>query len=257
MELADRAGAALDNARLYVREREGALMLQRSLLPRAAPAPPGVDVAYRYVPGSSGAEVGGDWFDVIPLAGGRVALVVGDVMGHGLRAAATMGRLRTAVRTLAGLDMPPARTAAPRQRAGRRPRAEPGRGLDGHRRLRRLRPRRPAAAPSPRPGTCRRCWSSRATAAAGRSRGCSTCRRACRSASAACRFETIELDVPDGTVLCSTPTAWSSPAARTSAPAWNGSRTTLSPPAGLAGGRLRRLAGHHGARAASPTTWRC
>jgi PAS domain S-box-containing protein len=107
MELANRAGAALDNARLYVREREGALMLQRSLLPQTVPEPSGVGVAFRYVPGSSGAEVGGDWFDVIPLAGGRVAFVVGDVMGHGLGAAATMGRLRTAVRTLAGLDMPP------------------------------------------------------------------------------------------------------------------------------------------------------
>ncbi|MGW8378737.1 SpoIIE family protein phosphatase [Streptomyces sp. ODS28] len=107
MELADRAGTSLDNARLYGREREGALMLQRSLLPRRVPEPPGVRVASRYVPGSTGAEAGGDWFDVIPLAGGRVAFVIGDVMGHGLRAAATMGRLRTAVRTLAGLDLPP------------------------------------------------------------------------------------------------------------------------------------------------------
>lgn len=107
MEVADRAGTSLDNARLYAREREGALMLQRSLLPQQVPEPPGVSVAYRYVPGGSGTEVGGDWFDVIPLAGGRVAFVVGDVMGHGLRAAATMGRLRTAVRTLAGLDLPP------------------------------------------------------------------------------------------------------------------------------------------------------
>ncbi|WP_225846133.1 SpoIIE family protein phosphatase [Streptomyces sp. HPF1205] len=106
-EVADRGGAALDNARLYVREREGALMLQRSLLPQTLPGMPGVEVAFRYLPGSSGAAVGGDWFDVIPLAGGRIAFVVGDVMGHGLRAAATMGRLRTAVRTLAGLDMPP------------------------------------------------------------------------------------------------------------------------------------------------------
>ncbi|WP_240649388.1 SpoIIE family protein phosphatase [Streptomyces sp. Z26] len=107
MDVADRAGTSLDNARLYAREREGALMLQRSLLPQRVPAPPGVGVAYRYVPGSTGTEVGGDWFDVIPLAGGRVAFVVGDVVGHGLRAAATMGRLRTAVRTLAGLDLPP------------------------------------------------------------------------------------------------------------------------------------------------------
>nr|WP_274389138.1 SpoIIE family protein phosphatase [Streptomyces taklimakanensis] len=111
MELAGRAGISLDNARLYARERESALMLQRSLLPQHVPSPPGVQVAYRYVPGGSRteaeAEAGGDWFDVISLAGGRIALVVGDVMGHGLRAAATMGRLRTAVRTLAGLDLSP------------------------------------------------------------------------------------------------------------------------------------------------------
>ncbi|WP_308416723.1 SpoIIE family protein phosphatase [Streptomyces sp. AJS327] len=107
VEVADRAGTALDNARLYARERAGALTLQRSLLPQRVPEPPGIRVAYRYVPASSGTEVGGDWFDVIPLAAGRVAFVVGDVMGHGLRAAATMGRLRTAVRTLTGLDLSP------------------------------------------------------------------------------------------------------------------------------------------------------
>ncbi|MQS05865.1 SpoIIE family protein phosphatase [Streptomyces alkaliphilus] len=107
-EIAGRASVSLDNARLYARERDAAVMLQRSLLPQSLPEPPGVRVGFRYVPGSSRAEVGGDWFDVIPLAGGRVAFVVGDVMGHGLRAAATMGRLRTAVRTLADLDLPPA-----------------------------------------------------------------------------------------------------------------------------------------------------
>ncbi|WP_441250429.1 SpoIIE family protein phosphatase [Kitasatospora sp. McL0602] len=107
VELADRAGSSLDNARLYARERTAALTLQRTLLPQQVPQPHGVEVAYRYVPGSSGTEVGGDWFDVIPLPGDRTALVVGDVMGHGLRAAATMGRLRTAVRTLAGLDLEP------------------------------------------------------------------------------------------------------------------------------------------------------
>ncbi|WP_280695217.1 SpoIIE family protein phosphatase [Kitasatospora sp. GP82] len=107
VELADRAGSSLDNARLYARERTAALTLQRTLLPQQVPQPTGIEVAYRYVPGSSGTEVGGDWFDVIPLPGDRTALVVGDVMGHGLRAAATMGRLRTAVRTLAGLDLPP------------------------------------------------------------------------------------------------------------------------------------------------------
>ncbi|MQS13837.1 SpoIIE family protein phosphatase [Streptomyces kaniharaensis] len=107
VELADRAGSSLDNARLYARERTAALTLQRTLLPQQVPQPTGVEVAYRYVPGSSGTEVGGDWFDVIPLPGERTALVVGDVMGHGLRAAATMGRLRTAVRVLAALDLPP------------------------------------------------------------------------------------------------------------------------------------------------------
>ena len=106
-ELADRAGASLDNARLYTRERAAALMLQRTLLPKTVPQPAGLEIGYRYIPGSSGTEVGGDWFDVIPLPDGRTALVVGDVMGHGLRAAATMGRLRTAVRTLAGLGLPP------------------------------------------------------------------------------------------------------------------------------------------------------
>jgi hypothetical protein len=64
-------------------------------------------VASRYLPGGTGAEVGGDWFDVIPLSGARVALVVGDVVGHGLHASASMGRLRTAVRTLADVDLPP------------------------------------------------------------------------------------------------------------------------------------------------------
>ncbi|WP_129840730.1 SpoIIE family protein phosphatase [Streptomyces sp. RFCAC02] len=109
LELAARAGISLDNARLYVREREGALTLQRSLLPQSLPELPGIEAAHRYVPSSSGAEIGGDWFDVIPLTGGRVAFVIGDVTGHGLRAAALMGQLRTAVRTLAGLDLAPAR----------------------------------------------------------------------------------------------------------------------------------------------------
>ncbi|WP_233580522.1 SpoIIE family protein phosphatase [Streptomyces triticirhizae] len=106
-EVAARAAISLDNARLYAREREGALMLQRSLLPQWLPELPGVTVSHRYVPSASGAEIGGDWFEVIPLAGGRMAFVIGDVTGHGLRAAATMGQLRTAVRTLATLDLAP------------------------------------------------------------------------------------------------------------------------------------------------------
>ncbi|WP_327728373.1 SpoIIE family protein phosphatase [Streptomyces sp. NBC_00487] len=106
-ELAGRAAVGVDNARRYTRERTNALTLQRSLLPRDLPRQAAVEVAYRYLPAGSGAGVGGDWFDVVPLSGTRVALVVGDVVGHGLHASATMGRLRTAVRTLADVDLPP------------------------------------------------------------------------------------------------------------------------------------------------------
>ncbi|MFF7277058.1 SpoIIE family protein phosphatase [Streptomyces griseorubiginosus] len=106
-ELAGRAAVGVDNARRYTRERTNALTLQRSLLPRDLPRQAAVEVAYRYLPAGSGAGVGGDWFDVVPLSGTRVALVVGDVVGHGIHASATMGRLRTAVRTLADVDLPP------------------------------------------------------------------------------------------------------------------------------------------------------
>ncbi|MHC5908301.1 ATP-binding SpoIIE family protein phosphatase, partial [Streptomyces sp. S6] len=106
-ELATKAAVALDNARRYSRERTTALTLQRSLLPQGMPHQEAVEVASRYLPGGTGAEVGGDWFDVVPLSGARVALVVGDVVGHGLHASAGMGRLRTAVRTLADVDLPP------------------------------------------------------------------------------------------------------------------------------------------------------
>jgi PAS domain S-box-containing protein len=107
-ELAARAAVAIDNARWYQRERRAALTLQRHLLPDRPPPSPGLEVAYRYQPASGAREVGGDWFDVIPLSEDRTALVVGDVMGSGINAAATMGQLRTAARTLAGLDLPPA-----------------------------------------------------------------------------------------------------------------------------------------------------
>ncbi|MEU1506998.1 SpoIIE family protein phosphatase [Kitasatospora sp. NPDC005748] len=106
-ELVARTAIAIDNARLYRRERETALTLQRSLLPQEIHRTLGLEIAYRYLPSSMTSEVGGDWFDVVPLSCGRVALVVGDVMGHGIRAAATMGQLRTVARTLATLDMPP------------------------------------------------------------------------------------------------------------------------------------------------------
>ncbi|MFF2777988.1 SpoIIE family protein phosphatase [Streptomyces sp. NPDC058052] len=104
-ELAARAAVAIDNARRFTREHAMAVTLQRSLLPRVLPEQNAVEVAYRYLPAKAG--VGGDWFDVIPLPGARVALVVGDVVGHGLHAAATMGRLRTAVHNFSTLDVPP------------------------------------------------------------------------------------------------------------------------------------------------------
>ncbi|WP_431961395.1 SpoIIE family protein phosphatase [Actinacidiphila sp. bgisy160] len=106
-KLADRAAAAIHNARRYARERTTTMTLQRSLLPHTLPEQAALDVATRYLPATTHAGVGGDWFDVIPLSGTRVALVVGDVVGHGIRASATMGRLRTAVRTLADVDLPP------------------------------------------------------------------------------------------------------------------------------------------------------
>lgn len=104
-ELGARAAVSIDNARRFTREHATAVTLQRSLLPRVLPDLSAVDVAFRYLPAKAG--VGGDWFDVIPLPGARVALVVGDVVGHGVHAAATMGRLRTAVHNFSTLDMPP------------------------------------------------------------------------------------------------------------------------------------------------------
>ncbi|MCC3779438.1 SpoIIE family protein phosphatase, partial [Streptomyces sp. UNOB3_S3] len=104
-ELATRAAICIDNARRYTREHAMVLALQHSLLPQGFPEQNAVEVAHRYMPAESG--VGGDWFDVIPLSSTRVALVVGDVVGHGLHAAATMGRLRTAARNFAELDLPP------------------------------------------------------------------------------------------------------------------------------------------------------
>ncbi|MFF9275849.1 SpoIIE family protein phosphatase [Streptomyces griseosporeus] len=105
-EVTARAAVCIDNARRYSRERETALALQRSLLPRNLPRTAAVRAASRYLPAAR-SGVGGDWFDVIPLSGMRVAMVVGDVIGQGIQASATMGRLRTAVRTLADIDLAP------------------------------------------------------------------------------------------------------------------------------------------------------
>ncbi len=106
-EVVARAAVCLDNARRFTRERTAALTLQRSLLPERLPEQSAVQAAFRYLPSAPEFGVGGDWIDVIPLSGARVALVVGDVVGHGLQASATMGRLRTAVRTLADVDLAP------------------------------------------------------------------------------------------------------------------------------------------------------
>ncbi|MGX1669339.1 ATP-binding SpoIIE family protein phosphatase [Streptomyces sp. NPDC055400] len=106
-DIASRAAVNIDNARRYTQERSAALTLQRSLLPQNVPEESAVETAARYLPSGSRAGVGGDWYDVIPLSGARVALVVGDVVGRGIQAAATMGRLRTAVRTLADIDLTP------------------------------------------------------------------------------------------------------------------------------------------------------
>ncbi|MET7898789.1 SpoIIE family protein phosphatase [Streptomyces mirabilis] len=106
-EFAARAANSLDRGRRFTHERTTALALQRRLLPHHLSGGPCVEVAWRYLPAGGLDGVGGDWCDVIPLSGARVALVVGDVMGHGIDAAATMGRLRAAVHTLADLDLPP------------------------------------------------------------------------------------------------------------------------------------------------------
>lgn len=106
-DIIDRAAVSIANALRFAEQREVAVSLQRSLLPQSLDPVEGLDVAWRYFPGTVGTEVGGDWADVVELPGGRVAFVVGDVMGRGLRAAAVMGQLRTAVRTLAIQDPPP------------------------------------------------------------------------------------------------------------------------------------------------------
>ncbi|MFI6438611.1 SpoIIE family protein phosphatase [Streptomyces sp. NPDC050759] len=107
-ELAARAGLVLDNARMYTFQESVAETLQDSMLPHIPPRMAGCDIATRYLPGTLLGRVGGDWFDSVKLPGARTALVVGDVMGHGLNSAAMMGQLRTAVHTMAALDLPPA-----------------------------------------------------------------------------------------------------------------------------------------------------
>ncbi|MEW2611775.1 SpoIIE family protein phosphatase [Streptomyces sp. NPDC047880] len=129
-DLVARAAVCVDNARRYTRERDAALVLQRSLLPHRLPEQDAVEVAACYRPADELTGLGGDWYDLIPLSGARVALVVGEVPGHGIDAAAAMGQLRTAVRTLAALDLPPEEVLAHLDdlvaRSAREEGAEPG-----------------------------------------------------------------------------------------------------------------------------------
>jgi serine phosphatase RsbU (regulator of sigma subunit)/anti-sigma regulatory factor (Ser/Thr protein kinase) len=106
-QLAAQASQGINSACRFRGEAAIADALQHSMLPTRPPRLAGIEIAHRYLPGNKTAQVGGDWFDAIPLPGSRVALVVGDVMGHGIRSAAIMGHLRTAVQTLAALDLPP------------------------------------------------------------------------------------------------------------------------------------------------------
>ncbi|WP_142212829.1 SpoIIE family protein phosphatase [Streptomyces sp. SLBN-118] len=106
-ELCALAAINVDNARLYHREHETAVVLQRSMLPQHITSPPGIEVAHRYLPASDVNEVGGDWYDVLALPDGKAALLIGDVMGHGIAAAAVMGRLSSTVRALGRLDLSP------------------------------------------------------------------------------------------------------------------------------------------------------
>ncbi|MET9152657.1 SpoIIE family protein phosphatase [Streptomyces griseoflavus] len=106
-QLATHSALGIDKAVLYGREAYIADELQRTMLPETLPRCTGVRLASRYLPAAETARVGGDWYDAIPLPGSRVALVVGDVMGHSMTSAAIMGQLRTTAQTLAGLDLPP------------------------------------------------------------------------------------------------------------------------------------------------------
>ncbi|MDH6126545.1 SpoIIE family protein phosphatase [Kitasatospora sp. GP82] len=106
-EIASRAALSVDNARRYTREHRAAVALQQRLLPPAATDHPAAETAGLYRPAGGGADISGDWFDVVPLPSLRVAFVIGDVVGHGLHATATMGRLRAAIHTLADLEMEP------------------------------------------------------------------------------------------------------------------------------------------------------
>ncbi|MER7841050.1 SpoIIE family protein phosphatase [Streptomyces sp. NPDC096040] len=106
-QIASRGALAIDNARRYTREHRAAVALQQSLLPPPTTDTPAAETAAVYLPAGGGAEIRGDWYDAIALPSLRLALVSGDVVGHGMPATATMGRLRTAIQTLADLELEP------------------------------------------------------------------------------------------------------------------------------------------------------
>src|SRR5947199_94803 len=107
IDLGRKAGLAVENAQLYQRARHVAEAFEQVLVPERLATVPGLDVAARYLP-AAGAEVGGDWYDVIPFSDGHVGLVIGDVIGHDLRASSIMASLRTAVRAYAWTGSAPA-----------------------------------------------------------------------------------------------------------------------------------------------------
>lgn len=109
---AERAAIAIEQARLFDRERDIAATLQQSLLPDRFPSLPGVSVAASYLPASDGARVGGDWYDAVALGDGRILLAIGDIVGHGIDAAAAMGQVRNALRAYGNEDPSPARIFA-------------------------------------------------------------------------------------------------------------------------------------------------
>ena len=221
MDFATRAAVFIDNARRYSREHATALTLQRSMLPTGLSFPSSVEVRHRYLPGSKMIEVGGDWYESIALPGGRVALVVGDVAGHGVRAAVTMGRLRTAIHTLAMLELPPADSLLQLDELmhtlGER---EPHfatcayavyDAVSGYARWR-------------WPATCRRCSCTRTAATS-----CWTCRPRRRSASATARWRAASSRWRTAACSCCTPTAWWRTRARTSVTGWPGCAASSAP----------------------------
>ena len=173
---ADRVALAIDHARVYEREHRIAETLQRSLLPERLPQLPGLSVAARYLPAAAEAEVGGDWYDVLPTPSGGVGLVMGDVAGKGLAAASMVGRLRSALRAYALEGHAPAARGRAAQPAGL---DRGGREPDGHADLRRLRPGRRASCTGSTPATRRRCCSSDGDGSRSSSRAAARCRWAC------------------------------------------------------------------------------